>query len=225
LGQIGLRLRLAVLDLHLIDVDVRVGLERDLQRHRAVVTGDRLHVDHALGAVHLRVDRRGDRLLDGDRVGAGVHGGRLDLRRRDLGELCGGQPEHHHGAADHEEDGDYDRDDRPVYEEPRHGDLYPCPGAAGAAGADVSGLGRTTIPSLTFWSPSVTTRSPGLSPSVMTQSPSTCSPAFTVRSATLSSGPTTATWYAPWVSCTACAGTRRAPRTVSVGARTLAYRP
>src|SRR6516225_8140471 len=150
-------------------------------------------VDHALGAVHLRVDGRGDRLLDGDRVGAGVHGGRLDLGRRDLGELCDGQAEHHHGAA--------------------------------AAGADVSGLGRTTIPSLTFWRPSVTTRSPGLSPSVMTQSPSTCSPAFTVRSATLSSGPTTATWYAPWISCTACAGTRRAPRTVSAGARTLAYRP
>ena len=55
---------------------------------------------------------------------------------------------------------------------------------AGCAGLDASAIGFTAIPSLTFCSPSVTTRSPGRSPSSTIHRPSTCSPAFTVRSAT-----------------------------------------
>ncbi len=59
-GQAGERLREPVLDLHLIEVDVGADLEIGLQRHRAVVAVDRLHVEHILGAVDLFLDRSGD---------------------------------------------------------------------------------------------------------------------------------------------------------------------
>ena len=51
---------------------VGVDVERDGQRHRAVVGVGRLHVEHVVDAVHLLLERRGDRLLDRERVGAGV---------------------------------------------------------------------------------------------------------------------------------------------------------
>ena len=85
--QVRLRLRHAVLDVDLIDVRVGVDVERDRQRHRAVVGVGRLHVEHVVDAVHLLLDRRRDRLLDGQRVRAGILRGDGDLRRHDRGEL------------------------------------------------------------------------------------------------------------------------------------------
>ena len=84
--QVRLRLRQPVLHVHLIDVRVGVDVERDRELHRAVVGVGRLHVEHVVDAVHLLLERRRDRLLDGDRVGAGVGGGDEDLRRHDVGE-------------------------------------------------------------------------------------------------------------------------------------------
>ena len=119
-GQAGERLRQPVLNLHLVEIDVGADLEVDLQRHRAVVAVDRLHVDHVLRAVDLLLDRSGDRLFDGERVRAGVDRRGLDLGRHDLGKLRDREPEDHHGAGDHKKNGHDHRHDWPVDEEPRH---------------------------------------------------------------------------------------------------------
>ena len=65
---------------------------------------------------------------------------------------------------------------------------------AGEAVADVT---LTGMPSLTFCTPSTTTRSPGLRPWSMIHIGPLRSPTLTVRTLTLSSLPTTATWYMP----------------------------
>jgi hypothetical protein len=85
--QVRLRLRHAVLQVDLIDVRVGVDVERHGQLHRAVVRVRGLHVEHVVHAVHLLLERRRDRLLDRERVGAGVRTGNDDLRRHDVGEL------------------------------------------------------------------------------------------------------------------------------------------
>ena len=61
----------AVLDEHLGDVHIGTDLERDCQRVVAVVGGLRRHVQHALDAVDLLLDRGGDRVGDHLGVGAG----------------------------------------------------------------------------------------------------------------------------------------------------------
>ena len=70
--QVRLRLRDPVLDVDLVDVRIGVDVERDRQLHRAVVGVGRLHVEHVVDAVHLLLERRRHRLLDRQRVGAGV---------------------------------------------------------------------------------------------------------------------------------------------------------
>jgi hypothetical protein len=50
----------------------------------AAVGVDRVHVIHLVHAAHLLLDRRGDGLLDGQRIRAGVVRLHLDFRRRDL---------------------------------------------------------------------------------------------------------------------------------------------
>ena len=67
------------------------------------------------------------------------------------------------------------------------------------------------MPSLTFCTPSTTTRSPGLTPCSTIHIGPIRSPTFTVRTLTLLSLPTTATWYMPWSSVTAFCGTSSAP--------------
>ena len=119
-GQAGERLREPVLDLHLVEIDVRADLEVGLQGHGAVVAIDRLHVDHVLGAVDLLLDRSGHRLFHGERVGAGVNGRGLDLGRHDLGKLRDREPEDHHGAGNHKKNGDDHRHNGPVDEKFRH---------------------------------------------------------------------------------------------------------
>mgnify|MGYP003694771275 CR=1 FL=1 len=80
-------LRHAVLREHVVHVQVRPDLERDLERQRPVVGVGRLHVDAFFDAVDLLLERRRDRRLDVG--GAGADEGRRDLdhRRHDLGIL------------------------------------------------------------------------------------------------------------------------------------------
>src|SRR6266851_1351368 len=71
-----------------------------------------------------------------------------------------------------------------------------------SAAAGSASVGATSIPSDTFCTPSVTTRSPGETPeSIILSSPARL-PSVTGRSVTLLSAPTTATWYCPCVSST-----------------------
>ena len=119
-GQARSRLGQPVLHLDLIEIDIGANLEADLQRHRPVVAVDRLHVDHVLGAVDLLLNRRRDRSLDRERVGAGIDRRGLDLGRHDVGELRDWKPEDHDRAGDDEEDRDDDRNDRMIDEKLRH---------------------------------------------------------------------------------------------------------
>jgi len=78
-----------------------------------------------LDARHLLLDRRRDRLLDGDGIGPGVGRLHADLRRHDVRVLGDGEAEHRDGPTDDGENGDYHRNDRPVDEEMGHGSLLP----------------------------------------------------------------------------------------------------
>ena len=82
LGQVG-----PVLDVDRVDVGVGAELEGDRQRVAAVRAGGRLHVEHAVDAVDLLLDRLGHRLLDDVGTGAGIEARDLDLRRHDVREL------------------------------------------------------------------------------------------------------------------------------------------
>ena len=73
-----------VLDVHRREVLAARDVECDLQRHRPVARVGRREVQHALEAGELLLDRRGDRLGDVLRGGAGIHGRNGDARRGDL---------------------------------------------------------------------------------------------------------------------------------------------
>src|SRR5258708_8615493 len=62
---------------------------------------------------------------------------------------------------------------------------------------ELAAVTLTGIPSLTFCTPSTTTRSPGFRPCSTIHMEPLRSPTVTVRTLTLSSLPTTATWYMP----------------------------
>src|SRR3989440_8883998 len=68
-------------------------------------------------------------------------------------------------------------------------DITQLPAAEAVADVTLTGM-----PSLTFCTPSTTTRSPGLRPSSIIHMSPLRSPTLTVRTLTLSSLPTTATW-------------------------------
>ena len=144
------RLRDAVLGVHLVGVAVGADVERDPHGDRAVVRVDRLQVQHVLDAVHLLLDRRRDRLLDRERVGARVRGLDLDERRDDVGKLLDGQAEHRDEPAEDRQDRDDDRDDGPVDEEAGHGvTSRRCPSGAARpvaeAAADAASTGATVV--------------------------------------------------------------------------------
>ena len=83
-GQPGLGDRQPVLHQDLGLVEVGADLEGDRQLVRAVAGAGRGHVEHALDAVDLLLDRRGDGVGEDLGVGAGVGRGDQDRRRRDL---------------------------------------------------------------------------------------------------------------------------------------------
>jgi hypothetical protein len=118
--KIGLGLRQTVLDVDLIDVGLRVDIERHGERHRAVVGIGRLHVQHVVGPVHLLFERCRHGLLDRERVGARILRRHQDLRRHDLRKLRDRQPAHGHQSAEDRDDGDDDRDNGSTNEESRH---------------------------------------------------------------------------------------------------------
>jgi hypothetical protein len=74
-----------------------------------------------IDAAHLLLDGRGDRFLDGDRVGTHVGTLELDLRRRDVREERDGEAAHRHQAQDHHDDRDHHGHDGPTDEEGGHG--------------------------------------------------------------------------------------------------------
>ena len=119
-GQERLRLREAVVDEDVVDVDVGADVERHDLVHRAVVGVGRLDVEHPIDAVHLLLDRRRHRLLDGERVGARVRRRQVDLRRQDLRKLRDGQAEQRHDADEDGDDRDDHRDDGAADEECGH---------------------------------------------------------------------------------------------------------
>ena len=107
-----------------------------------------------------------------------------------------GSPSSDDRADQHGDDGDDHRHDRPADEERRHHVSPAGQGAGGGGATDSSGAGCgfTAAPSLTFWTPSTTIRSPALTPGGDDpQLPGVDGPTSTRRSCTLSSGPTTAT--------------------------------
>ena len=115
--QVRLRLRQAILHVDLIEVGHRVDVEGDGQRHRSVVRVRRLHVEHVVDAVHRLFERRGDRVLDCQRVGARIRCRHENLRWHDGRELGDRQPAQGHQAAEHGDDGDDDGDDGAADEE------------------------------------------------------------------------------------------------------------
>ena len=68
-------------------VQIGAHVEGDRQRVGAVVAHLRRHVEHALDAVDLLLDRRGHRVGHDLGAGAGIGDRHLDRRRRDLGIL------------------------------------------------------------------------------------------------------------------------------------------
>ena len=119
-GQLRLRLRHPELRQHVIDVRVGCDVEIDDQSNVATVRVDRVHVVHVVDAAHLLLDRRRDRLLDRQRVRAGVVRLHLNLRRRDLRILRDRQRQNADAADERHQNRDYDRDDGPPDEELRH---------------------------------------------------------------------------------------------------------
>ena len=87
LRQRGQRARDPVLHQDLRDVEIDADLERHRQRVGAVGGAVGLHVDHALDAVHLLLDRQGDGVDDGAGAGAGITRGDLHGRGHDVGIL------------------------------------------------------------------------------------------------------------------------------------------
>ena len=94
-------------------------LERDLQRVAAVVAADALHVDHLVDADDLAFDRlRDGRLHDGG-GGAGIGRGHRHLRRHDVRDTARSGSPTARAARDGGDDGDDDRQPRPVDEDRR----------------------------------------------------------------------------------------------------------
>ncbi len=116
-GQARLGLRDAVLHQLLRLVGVGAQLEGDGQRHQAV--GGRLaaHVEHAFDPVDGLLERRGDRLGDHLRIGAGVVRSHDDRRRHDVRILRHRQPAHRNQATEEDQQRQDAGEDRPVDEE------------------------------------------------------------------------------------------------------------
>ena len=105
-------------------VHVGADVEGDRQRVRAVVAHLRRHVEHALDAVDLLLDRRRHRVGHHRGAGPGIADRDRDARRRDPGILRDRQEVERDPADQGDDDGQDRREDRPIDEEPRdHGRL------------------------------------------------------------------------------------------------------
>src|SRR5262249_4986619 len=219
LGQARLCSRDTVLGQDVGGVLVHAHREADVEQHAAIARVRRLHVDHSLDAVHLLLDRSGDRLLDGDGRGARIRRGDANDRWGEEGILLEREPRQRERPHDHDDDRYDDRDNRPADEKLRHDYpplfVFPAGGRAGAfsnveAGGFSAGtpaLGRvsafTSMPGRTFCMPSTITRSPALSPLLTMYQSSTRSSRVTGLNSTLFCASTTKTILAPCWSCTA----------------------
>ena len=181
LRQLGERVGDAVLHQNLVHVRVGADLERHRQRVGAVIGAGRLHVEHALDAVDLQLDRQCHGVDDGLRAGARVAGRHLYRRRRHVRVLSDRQSENADRADQNQHDRQHIGEDRVLDEKLR--DHCCAPGAAGAAApADpitafmLVGCGVTLVPGVARHSSPTTTRSTGFSPEVMTRSAPTSSP-------------------------------------------------
>ena len=117
LRQPRLRLRHAVLHLHLRVVEIGAEREGDRQGQRAVRRRLREHVEHAVDAVHLLLERRGDGLGDYLRVGAGERRAHDDGRGHDGGVFTDRQTHEREQPADDDQQRQDDREDRTRDEE------------------------------------------------------------------------------------------------------------
>ncbi len=117
LRQRGQCRRHAVLHQHLREIQIGADVERYCQRVAAVVGSVRLHVDHALDAVDLLLDRQCDCVDHGPRAGARIAGRDLDGRRRDIGILRHRQAQERDQSDHDHQDGDDVRENRALDEE------------------------------------------------------------------------------------------------------------
>src|SRR5207244_3019101 len=110
--------------------------------------------------------------------------------RGDGRESRNGKGRNRNRTHDYQQHGDHNGHNGPINEEPRHKIYLPfiCPSLAAP-----NGSGFTVIPGPTFWTPSATILSPGLSPWSMIHIVPVRSPTLTVRMSILFSPSMTAT--------------------------------
>src|SRR5439155_21569153 len=151
----------------------------DGQAVAAVVAARRFHVEHLVDPNDLRLDRLGDARLDNRGGGAGKGGRNYGLRRYDVRELRDRNPRQRQEAGDRDDDGDDNRQPRPIDENRRDhsvafgsledGPLAPRPATSGAiVGGGLAGPGDTGWSGRIRCSPSLITSSPSLSPLLTT---------------------------------------------------------
>jgi hypothetical protein len=110
-----------VLHLHLGDVGVGAGREGQRRRRRPVSSLVEARYKQVVDAAHLLLDHLHHGILHRGRRGAGIAGVDLHGRRRDRRELLDRQREDRQAAAEHDQQGEDDREDRPGDEKLRHG--------------------------------------------------------------------------------------------------------
>ena len=137
----------AVLHHHQGRVHVGADIEGDGQRVRAVVAHLRGHVEHALDAVDLLLDRRRHRVGHHRGAGPGVVDGHRHAGRRDPGILRHRQPVERDPADQGDDDGQNRREDRSIDEEARDHGRRPLERLAfsGVGDAGVLAYGRRWI--------------------------------------------------------------------------------
>jgi hypothetical protein len=97
-------------------LDVGADFKGDGQLQGAIGRVLRRHVQHALDADDLLLDRRGDRLGDDFRIGARILGAHDDRRRHDFGVFRDRQSEDRDQARHEHDDGQDSRENRLVDE-------------------------------------------------------------------------------------------------------------
>mmetsp|Transcript_9838 Transcript_9838/g.18716 ORF Transcript_9838/g.18716 Transcript_9838/m.18716 type:complete len:226 (+) Transcript_9838:875-1552(+) len=115
-GQARQRAVDAVLHRGLGGLGMGADLERDGQGHAAVAGGLALEIQHVLESVDLLLQRRGHRLGDHARVGAGILRAHDHLGRRDLGVFRDRQQRDGQRADQEDEERQHGREARPVDE-------------------------------------------------------------------------------------------------------------